>query len=174
MSILTLLEKKIEENQFQIYCDMDGVLTDWDRSFAELGDDLTHGLDARKFEEKYGPEKMWQMISEFGGKEFWTDMKWMSDGKKLWNYIKKYNPIILTAPSRQKECKDGKEIWIKRELGEDIQFIFEKNKYKYAGTYNILIDDLVNKINDWVNNDGIGILHYSADDTIKNLKEMML
>jgi len=160
-----------EKKELKIFLDLDGTITDFNRAFSELGKDKTHGLDTKKFEEKYGSEAFWHLIHS-ADVEFWSEMAWLPDGKKLWNYVKKHNPTILTTPAKSKASKEGKEIWIKRELGPKVPFIFEKDKHKHANTESILIDDYPKKINDWINlGDGIGILHKSADQTIEELKK---
>lgn len=162
-----------EERQLKIFCDMDGVICWWEKAFENLGNEVTKGLEGHKFEDKYGREELWKVIAENGKLEFWSEMPWTPDGKKLWNYIKKYNPTILTTPARSKFCKEGKKIWIKRELGEDVPYIFSKDKYEHADMESVLIDDYDKKINDWINKgDGIGIYHQNADDTIKQLKQL--
>lgn len=163
--------KEEAEGEYKLYCDLDGVLCDWDAAFKNLGDEHTEGLTGEQYEEKHGKEKFWKMIDEVGGLEFWSEMPWTKDGKKLWNHIKKFKPTILSAPSAQKVCTEGKDIWIDRELGKDVPRIYEKNKYIHANPESVLIDDYENKIKPWVENDGIGIRHQSADKTIKELKK---
>jgi len=157
--------------EFKIYVDMDGTINDFEKAFSSFGKEQTKGLSPKKFEDKYGTEALWKLINS-GGVEFWSEMPWMDDGRKLWNYVKKHNPTILTTPAKSKASKTGKEIWIKRELGPKVPFIFEKDKFKYADTNSILIDDYEKKIMDWINRgDGIGIHHQNAENTIKQLKQ---
>lgn len=117
-------------------------------------------------------EEFWVPVND-NGVEFWSDMPWMPDGKELWDYIKPHNPSILTSPARGVDCPKGKIIWVERELGEDIPCILEKQKYKYAGENKTLIDDSENKITPWIEAGGIGILHTSTEDTLRQLKEIM-
>jgi hypothetical protein len=49
-----------------------------------------------------------------------------------------------------------------------------ENKKDYARPNSILIDDNVKNIADWIGAGGIGILHTSAEDTIKQLKKLGL
>jgi len=169
-----LFESK-NERPFKLYVDMDGVLTNWFKAFRDLGKDLTKGLEGDEYEKKYGRDALWGLIAKEGKLEFWSEMKWMDDGRKLWNYVKKYNPTILTTPANSKFSRDGKKIWIERELGKEVPFIFAKDKWKYADTESILIDDYDKKINDWVNlGDGIGIHHHNTDSTIEELKKLGL
>jgi len=175
MSILNEIDEILSKPNFKIFVDMDGVLCWWEKAFTDLGPELTKGLDGLEYEKKFGRDQLWDMVAKEGKLEFWSEMPWMTDGKKLWNYVKKFNPTILTTPAKSKFCKEGKKIWIARELGEDIPYIFEKEKWKYADMNSILIDDYHKKIDDWINKgDGIGILFTSADETIKKLKEMGL
>jgi hypothetical protein len=100
----------------------------------------------------------------------------MKDGKRLWSYIKKYNPSILSSPIRHKSCDDGKRTWVKNNLKlhnpERVHIEFDKSKF--ANENRILIDDTPKKIDGWVKNGGIGILHTSANNTINTLKKMGL
>ena len=171
MSILKLigLYEGEKEPELKIFCDMDGVLCNWQKAWLDLG---VSDLDGEDYEKKYGATALWSNILKKGGLEFWSEMDWMPDGKQLWNYIKKYNPTILTTPAKNKFSKEGKEDWVKRELGPDVPLIFSKDKFEHADTESILIDDYEKKIDNWINQgDGIGILHTSADKTIEELKK---
>jgi hypothetical protein len=168
-----LVEKKQDiPKPYKIYVDMDGVLCNFEKAWANLGKEHTEGMLPWKYEEKYGQEKFHSIIKDIGKTDFWANMDWQPGGKELWNYIKKYNPTILSTPTRSKSSKDGKTIWLDRELGKDIPRIFEKDKYKYSEPETILIDDYEKKISDWIEKgDGIGVWHQNTDDTIKRLKE---
>ena len=97
----------------------------------------------------------------------------MSDGKELWNYIKKYNPSLLSAPSREKSSRTGKNIWVNNYLpGVKLILANAVDKQNYSGENQILIDDKESNIEQWRSKGGIGILHSSAVDTIKQLKEL--
>lgn len=155
--------------EYKIYCDQDGVLADFDRQFIKLS-----GMTPKVYENKYGISKFWELISE-EGISFWSTIKWMEDGEKLWKYIKKYNPSILTAPSRENESKLGKIIWIHKHIGyNEIIFSPANNKCDYASPTSILIDDKKSTVDSWNNRGGIGIIHISANDTIKQLKKLGL
>ena len=161
-----------KEGELKLFVDMDGVICDWFKAFRDLGPEVTKGLEGDVYEEKYGRDELWKQIAKHGKLEFWSEMQWMPDGKKLWNYIKKYNPTILTTPANSKFSREGKKIWVTRELGPNVPIILSKDKYEQADTESILIDDYDKKIDNWVNRgDGIGILHTSADKTIAELKK---
>ena len=165
---LTDLLKEIEEQKYTIYCDMDGVLVDFDKGYKDLTGISTKEADAQ------GKEAFWNPIAKSGVK-FWVTLKWMPDGQQLWDYISPYNPILLSAPSKEESSKIGKRIWVKRNL-PNAKLILRpaSQKQQFSGENKILIDDRVDNIEQWKSKGGIGILHTSASDTIKQLKELGL
>lgn len=162
-------EQKLESQKYTIYLDMDGVLTDFDERF-----DYFSGMGPREYENKYGKDKFWNVIDK-AGEGFWTGMKWMPDGKQLFNYTQKYTPILLSAPSRQESSRQGKREWVKNHLPKTKLILSNAwEKKNYAGKYNILIDDRAENIQGWKSEGGIGILHTSTNNTIKQLKQLGL
>ena len=157
-----------EETKYKIYVDMDGVLVDFDGGYEKLT-----GMTTREADEK-GPEFFWKPISKAGAK-WWITLNWMPDGKQLWDYVKKYNPELLSAPSREEASKMGKRIWVKRELpGAKLILRSADKKQEFASPTSILIDDREKNIEQWEAAGGIGILHTDAASTIKKLKELGL
>jgi hypothetical protein len=165
---LTNLLREMEDNKFTIYCDMDGVLVDFDKGYKELTGISTEEADAK------GPESFWKPITD-AGVSFWTKLKWMPDGKELWDYIKKYDPPLLSAPSRNQSSRVGKHIWVEQNLpGTKLILRPANEKQQFSGENQILIDDKKNNIDRWKSKGGIGILHTSSSSTIKKLKELGL
>ena len=165
---MELARLREEETQYTIYCDMDSVLVDFDRGYQELTGMTTQQADAM------GPDTFWEPLIKAGAK-WWITLNWMSDGKQLWNYIKKYNPILLSAPSREESSKLGKRVWVKRELpGTKLILRYAPQKQEYASPTSILIDDREKNIDQWEAAGGIGILHTSAANTIEQLKQLGL
>lgn len=157
--------------KYTIYSDMDGVLTDFDKRFREF----SNGVSPKTYESKYGKEAFWVLIDDTVGVPFWAGMDWMQDGKIYWNYIQKYSPIILSAPSRREESRYGKRIWKKRNMPKTKMILaYAKDKKKYATENSILIDDRPSNILEWKEAGGIGILHTSAANTIEELKRLGL
>ena len=157
-----------EDPKYKIYVDMDGVLVDFDGGYEKLT-----GMTTREADEK-GPEFFWKPISKAGAK-WWITLNWMPDGKQLWDYVKKYNPELLSAPSREEASKMGKRIWVKRELpGAKLILRSADKKQEFASPTSILIDDREKNIEQWEAAGGIGILHTDTASTIKKLKELGL
>jgi hypothetical protein len=165
---MELARLREEETQYTIYCDMDGVLVDFDRGYQELTGMTTQQADAM------GGDTFWEPLTKAGAK-WWITLNWMPDGKQLWNYIKKYTPILLSAPSKQESSRLGKRVWVKREL-PDVKLILRpaSQKQQYASPTSILIDDRQKNIDQWEAAGGIGILHTSAANTIEQLKQLGL
>jgi hypothetical protein len=153
--------------QYKIFCDMDGVLVDFDEGYKKLTNKDIKGVFNND-------KEFWDPISK-AGEAFWTELEWMSDGKQLWKYIEKYNPKLLSAPSREESSKIGKRTWVKRNL-PDVPLLLKAAKYKqeYASPDSILIDDRKDNIERWNAAGGIGIHHTSTADTIKQLQKLGL
>jgi hypothetical protein len=100
-------------------------------------------------------------------------------GGELWNGIKKYNPIILSARGTKNIEKNEK---IKTNQVEEylspipkIMFVGSgTDKKKYSNPNSILIDDSKTNIDSWKTNGGIGIQHNLNDVklTLDKLKEL--
>ena len=164
---LPVLEPNKDMN-YEIYSDMDGVLTDFDAQFMKASD----GIPPSEYEKNFGKIGFWELI-DGKGVGFWVGMPWMSDGKIYWDYIKKYNPILLSSPSRSQTSRLGKRLWVKNNMpGVKLILAQAKDKQNYAQKDRILIDDRPSNIDQWRASGGVGILHISASDTIRQLKEL--
>lgn len=154
-------------SKYKIYCDMDGVLVDFDKGYFKL---TGHKLDG----EHRSDDHFWDPINA-AGYDFWINLEWSADGKRLWKYIEKYKPELLSAPSRQNDSRVAKHDWVKREL-PDTHLILRSAKHKkdFACPNCILIDDRIDNIQGWRDAGGIGIHHVSAKHTIDQLKVLEL
>ena len=182
------------DKPFRIFLDMDGCITDFVKEFnkATAGSNEfppADGLGPHEYEMKHGKNTFWKAI-ETAGEDFWSGMEWLADGKELWSYVSQFDPTILSAPSRDPECITGKVKWLQNNINlpnYDVQLksrrgwdgvskiILNSNKGQFAvGPNDILIDDTKKKIDMWEAAGGTGILHTSATDTIRQLKELGL
>ena len=171
-----------------IFCDMDGVLVDFDRGYQELTGMSTHHADAQGKDEFWAKFRQGLKDKDISERSYWENLNWMPDGKQLWDYIKQYNPYVLTAPSvnsdipfeeryklENNESMQGKTEWVKRLPNmRKIYFRSAKRKADFAGPNKILIDDRKDTIDAWNANGGIGILHKNAADTIQQLEKLGL
>lgn len=91
---------------------------------------------------------------------------------------KGYNLLFLTAIPRNDDMPwafNDKIFWA-RDYYPDIAVWFgpySKDKYKHCKPNDILIDDRKSNIDQWNGAGGLGLLHYSADRTIKCLEHYL-
>ena len=164
-----------ESNQYTIYMDLDGVVVDFLKGISDI-----IGIQLKNFND-WGKHKKegWKLVSDKGS-GFWSDLEWLRDGKQLWTYIKKYSPSILSAYPVNKNNMDyaikGKNEWISNNLNGygNVNLVKGIEKQNYATPTSILIDDSQRNIKQWESKGGIGILHISTKDTIKQLKRLGL
>lgn len=169
--------KKKDPQDYKIFVDMDGVLADFIVGIKKIipdYDDAQYDKDA-----KYR-NMMWKAVKKDGdgGGKLWLNLPMMSDTKKLWAYVKPYTPEILTATGDPRfGAGEQKREWVVKHLGKDIVVHVvrkSEDKKQFAKENHILIDDREKSINPWIANGGIGILHTSAANTIKELKKLGL
>lgn len=157
--------------EYKIYVDMDGVLVDFDKQAALIG------FPVEEFEaDNKVKSRFWHNIGKMAhhGFEFWGVMDPMADAFELWDYVKHHNTEILTATGHVGNACEEKSKWAATHLGDVVVNLVRKSKDKavFAATNHILIDDRKKSIEPWVAAGGIGILHISAADTIRQLKEL--
>lgn len=133
---------------FEIFVDMDGVLSDFD----------THGHAHGKYDAKGQPKwneldfNWWATMPAFDGmKEFYADLKTIG------------NVRMLTSPTLSSECYRGKAEWVEKQWGkwglQDLIICRAGDKQFFARPNHILVDDRQKNIDEWVAAGGIGILH---------------
>ena len=162
--------EEIKPPKYTLYCDMDGVLADFEDRFEQFSD----GLSTDEYRDKFGINAFWKLIDN-EGVGFWVGIPWMPDGKELYDYIKPNLFSLLSAPSYDNSSRLGKRLWVKNKIpGTKLILASRKNKQDYAKENAILIDDLKPTIDEWNAKGGIGILHTSAASTIEQLKALGL
>jgi len=162
-----------QETDKKIFLDMDGVIVDFVGAIDKI-----HGIKDFREWEKIGREK-YELINKMGEK-WWSQMKWLGDGKKLWNYLKDSDVTILSAtpqdPESRKISIQGKKNWLKKNIGSSYAsnalIVLAVEKQMQAAPNHILIDDSDRNIAQWRNQGGIGILHKNTNDTIKQLERL--
>ncbi len=165
----------LTEDKYNIYVDMDGVLCDFLKSASKVtGYDIDDFQDWGKIR-----KNAWSMVADEGIK-FWSNLNWNKGGKKLWTYIAKYNPSILSAHPIAHENKQyaiaGKSKWVSDHLWDvnKVHLVRGIDKQKFATPNSILIDDYKRNVKQWISKGGIGIVHTTTENTIKQLKEIGL
>jgi hypothetical protein len=181
-----LLTEEDYTPKYQIYCDMDGVLTDFEKRFITLlrkegpkyysKEVIAQVTKPKHFEKLEGAKEFWKFIDQYIGLEFWSDMPWMPNGKELWNFIAPYSPKILSSPSREDTSRLGKRVWVKDNLTPPPPVIFRYSnaKAQFADSNSILIDDKPSNLAAWKAKGGIAIECKDGEiqSIIEQLKEL--
>lgn len=180
---LLLFEEEHDVEKLRLYCDMDGVLCDFDQRFDDL-----FGKSPKEVEDTKGTGYFWAMIHRVG-KKFWSRMEWTPHGLELWDAISQHNPTLLTAPPRKQGDFDqldpvtmeGKQEWADLNLNPSpAGIIFKSSKQKQeiaaedvaAGLTPILIDDRKDIIERWNAAGGIGLHVEKAGDPSKAIQRI--
>ena len=168
MKELLQLTEVSNEDLPEIYCDLDEVLVDFMR-----GADAAVGGDFVKMDK----DERWNKVNQTKG--FWANLGWKPNAKRLYDFIIRYNPHVLSAyPDRDPNAKNGKMKWLKKNTGfkrAKIHLVKRAQKKDYATTDdkpNVLIDDYIKNIREWEAKGGIGILHTDVGKTISELKRL--
>jgi hypothetical protein len=181
-----LLEESDFTPKYQIYCDMDGVLTDFETRFVTLLQQegpkyyskatIAQVTRPKHFEKLEGQEEFWKFIDQYIGLEFWSEMPWMPNGRQLWDFIQPYGPKLLTSPSRDDSSRLGKKLWVKDHLipAPQVIFRFGDAKSDFANENSILIDDKPSNLAAFASKGGISIECKDGDvqSVINNLKKL--
>lgn len=169
MKDLRQLFEVSKEDLPEIYCDMDEVLVGLLKGAEKvLGMPF---VDADRIER-------WKTISNTKG--FWENLDWMTGGKKLYQFIIKYDAHILSAySSKDPSSITGKRKWLRKNAPKfktsQIHIVKREQKQKYAvtdGKPNVLIDDHLKNIQEWERAGGIGVRHTELGKTLNELRRI--
>ncbi len=158
------------KNNIQIYCDMDGVLSDFDKQVEILG--LERGT--------FMNDEFWSNVVSHNYK-FWNTMPMMPGAQELWTFIHPLEPLVLSAPldwegeSVCNECVKAKRDWLKQHISSQaaMQAIIASDKTSYLQPGDILIDDMEKNIISWQQAGGVGVLHKDSQSTISQLQKIL-
>lgn len=155
-----------------VYVDMDGVVADFDAAVKErFGKDMG--------EMKKG--ELWGKIKHYNDTvaPWFYSLPEMPDAQKLWSFVTGNFEKVAMLTASGSTPRDGagqKRKWAGEHLGWDVKVnvvLSSGDKAAFANERSILIDDREKAIKPFIAAGGIGILHTSADDTIRTLKVMM-
>ena len=171
----------------RIFCDLDGVLADFDTALSIKCKKISPGQRATT---PLNEELVWKLLSKYP--DIFADFPLMNEAIYLWSSLLPYKPIILSGCPRSKISKESKVKWCNKYLGSnylqvntlkeidanpnyDYYIILTSTKKKpdFATNGSILIDDRLIIDKQWEDRGGI-FLHYNgsnAEEIVKTLKK---
>lgn len=164
----------------KIYLDMDGVLADFEKGVEELCGMKALSQNGKR--DLRQDDLMWSAIRETD--HFYNRLDLMPGAKELFDLIRsRYGDRceILTGIPREERgivtAGQDKRAWTRRMLSDQVKVntVTRKEKVLFcSGAGSVLIDDREKSIREWRNLGGTGILHVSAEQTLRELREMGL
>jgi len=167
---ITNNKDNVQKEKFHFYCDLDGVLADFERGLRELP----------SYREGDAPQKMWSKVLRAPG--FFQHLEWMPGAEDMWTELIELNqgikPSILSGIPVQakKQVTREKKNWCKVHLGDDVEVICDQTskKHTYSGENQVLIDDRFETISTWRSYPGaIGIHHVSVERTLYEIRRLL-
>lgn len=150
----------------QLFLDCDGVLADFNKLATER-----MGMGPREFEAQFGVKAFWNEI--YAIEDFFFKLDPMADAFELVDAVRHLNPIILTGAPRGKQTHDQKRRWGQKWF-PDLQMIIcpSRDKIKYAKPGDVIVDDWYKYKQTWVDGGGVWVMHTSAKDSLRQLREL--
>jgi hypothetical protein len=160
--------------RLQIYCDLDGVLADFEGGVLAATGCAIGSLSAAD---------LWSQVRQVD--DFFATLPWTADGQELWGAILQLSASCATPPeilsglptgeTFGREAQQQKQRWCAKNLGADVTVHTGKSseKYRHSGAGAILIDDNVELGDAWVQRGGIFVHHQSAQSTIQELTTIL-
>jgi hypothetical protein len=136
------------KTDIEIFCDMDGVLTDFEGHARAEGKTWPNGAIK------------WDTLDH----QWWATMPAYPGMKAFYQSLKSFgNTSILTAPTLSPASFGGKSQWVLDTFDKfalkELCVVPAPYKMFLAQSNHILIDDRQKNIDEWVRAGGIGILH---------------
>lgn len=153
----------------KFFFDMDGVLVNFDKKFQEV-------MPGVKEEDDW----LWEDLHKLCP-DIYLEAEPMPDARQLWEYVTFYGiPHVLTAIPRRwswPNVTKHKRQWMEKHFGlhhSNVLFgpYAEDKQFHCLQPHYVLIDDKAINIEQWKARGGIGILHTSTVNTIKELRAM--
>ena len=177
------------QSAFQIYCDLDGVLVDFEEGVRRLTGEPTSNFRIK--------QTMWNHVIRANA--FFENLSWTKDGPTLWNAIKHLKPDILTGCPSHESSRTEKFHWCQQQLGVDrlhhvdmasnyrdhqsvngnwrqegvtnVITCWSENKFRECtAAGSVLIDDTEDLRQSWERAGGLFVHHTDADNTIRQLQ----
>lgn len=154
--------------RWQVYCDLDGVLADFDRGVVERTGNMPKEFARRR--------RMWRSLAPPETEEFFARLHWMQGGADLWRYLEPLCPAILTgspsgswaAPQKRRWCEKRLSVPADRVLVVDAS---DKALFSHPGA--VLVDDRSEYRQGWEARGGIFVHYKDAMGSIEGVRKAL-
>lgn len=150
----------------QLFLDCDGVLANFVKGATNL-----LGKHPTEFENEFGEAEMWNRIE--ANHDFFGNLEPMPDAYELFGAVKHLRPIILTGRPRGEWAIEQKlkfrDKWFP---GTEMIVCRSRDKIKHAKPGDVIVDDWKKWQHLWEEGGGVWVLHTSAQNSIKELKNL--
>ncbi|KAL6062134.1 DNA repair exonuclease SbcCD D subunit [Balamuthia mandrillaris] len=176
-------------NTIEIYCDLDGVLADFEGGLLKLTPSIPDNV-----------AEIWSLIRR--NKNFWKRLEPMDGAERLWSFLLSLQhrqegedavkiKILTGVPDGKmgELAATQKRSWCQKHLprllasssnagqqNEEVEVITcqSSKKFEWSGITHVLIDDREELRQDWETMGGSFILHTDAESTIAQLQNVVL
>ena len=149
----------------QLYLDCDGVLADFDTGATAI-----FGMKPRDFEKRHGLGRFWAKLAS--APDFYFGLPLLPDAMRLFDAVRRLDPIILTGLPQGNWTADQKVRWAARHFpGTRITTTMARDKRKHARPGDVLVDDQPRPARLWEEAGGVFIRHKNAEETLARLKD---
>lgn len=146
---------------WQVFCDLDGVLADFDRGVEERA-----GAKPDQFRRR---RKMWRRLAPPRTKDFFSTLPMMQGASQLWNFLMPLSPAILTGSPSGDWAAPQKRRWCTEQLclpADRVLVVDAVDKALFSKPGAVLIDDYEKHRKPWEARGGIFIHYRSAMEAI--------
>mmetsp|Transcript_41038 Transcript_41038/g.76324 ORF Transcript_41038/g.76324 Transcript_41038/m.76324 type:complete len:271 (+) Transcript_41038:73-885(+) len=154
--------------RWQVYCDLDGVLADFDRGVVERT-----GNQPKEFSRR---RKMWRRLAPPRTKEFFARLDWMHGGAELWKYLEPLSPAILTGSPSGDWAGPQKVRWCEKNLklpADRVLVVDASDKALFSHPGAILVDDRAEYRIEWEARGGIFVHFTEAEESIAMVRKAL-
>lgn len=119
-------EAASSQSSFKVFCDLDGVLVDFEHGVRQLLPDKEIMPQLADLERSV----MWKSVREADA--FFEHLGWTQEGRQLWSAIQHLSPDILTGVPIHPSSRAEKYRWCLRELGAEFQHVDKACPYTHG------------------------------------------
>lgn len=148
-----------------LFVDSDGVFADFDQHIFNL---------FGKFPREMSDQVMWEMASAHP--EFWSHMPLKHGAQELWEFVKPYNPTVLTGCPKSDfdRAVEHKKAWWRHHFDHDnvITCLSRDKGMHIKNPGDILVDDMIKNIKRWEKAGGKGVWYKNHHQAVEILKQL--